>query len=137
MEVPKTKYLAAILFVFSIFSLVYAEDAPEVCKEKPAPKCSTTGLDIVNRSSVLDLLQDCRAVPNILKGSISGYRLFETEPCGALESAGFRQCDTVLKVNDRKLDSPVKMMEIFELLKLSGGTAIIIRSGKTMTLKFR
>ncbi len=87
-----------------------------------------------------ELLQQARAVPNIVPGTggqIDGFRILDMQPNSIYESLGLKIGDVLKSVNGDLLTSPAKAMELFHQLQDEKQIAIDIeRGGRTETLNY-
>lgn len=98
--------------------------------------------DDVNKytSNLPELLQQARAVPNIIPGSggqVDGFRLLEIDEGSIFEKLGLKKMDVIKGVNGEPVNSPAKAMELYNELKSSNRIDIEIeRNGRTEQLNY-
>ena len=87
-----------------------------------------------------DLLQQARAVPNIIPGSggqVDGFRLVDIKPGSLYEKLGLQRGDIIKSVNGEEISSPAKAMELYQRLRSDSEISISIeRGGNLETLTF-
>ena len=80
--------------------------------------------DVLKHTSNLpELLQQARAVPNIIPGSggqVDGFRLLEMEKGSIFEKLGLKRMDVIKGINGEPINSPAKAMELYNELKTAG-----------------
>lgn len=102
---------------------------------------------VLKRSDVMkhignlpELLQQARAVPNIIPGSggqVDGFRLLEMEKGSIFEQLGLKRMDIIKGANGEPINSPAKAMEMFNQLKSSNRIDIQVeRNGQSETLNY-
>lgn len=86
-------------------------------------------------SNLPELLQQARAVPNIIPnsgGRVEGFRILDMEEGSLFESLGLQVQDVIKGVNGEPVDSPAKAMELYNALKTSNRIDIEIeRNGRS------
>ena len=91
-------------------------------------------------SNLPDLLQQARAVPNIIPGSggqVDGFRLLEIDEGSIFEKLGLKKMDIIKGVNGEPVNSPAKAMELYNELKTSNRIDIEVeRNGRTETMNY-
>jgi general secretion pathway protein C len=97
--------------------------------------------DDINRltSNLGDLLQQARAVPNMVDGRLDGFRVLEIQKGSIFDKLGIRLGDVIKTVNGEAIDSPAKAMELYNALR---GTATQIsvgvgRGGRDQNLNYQ
>lgn len=87
-----------------------------------------------------ELLQQARAVPNIVPGTggqIDGFRILDMQPGSIYENLGLQVGDVLKSVNGDDLTSPAKAMELFHQLKSENQISLDIeRGGRTETFNY-
>lgn len=81
-----------------------------------------------------EVLQQARAVPNIIPGSggrVDGFRILDIAPGSIFEKLGLQRQDVIKEVNGQPVDSPARALELYNELKTSGAINLSIdRNGK-------
>ncbi|MEQ1878878.1 MAG: type II secretion system protein GspC [Bdellovibrionia bacterium] len=81
-----------------------------------------------------EVLQQARAVPNIVPGSggrVDGFRILDIAPGSIFEKLGLQRQDVIKEVNGTMVDSPARALELYNELKTSGSINLSIdRNGK-------
>jgi general secretion pathway protein C len=97
--------------------------------------------DVVKHMENLpDLLQQARAVPNIIPGSggrVDGFRILDIQDDSLFKQLGLQRMDVIKEVNGEPVDSPAKAMELYQSLKDSNNITIgIERDGRMQNLDY-
>ncbi|HEX4923055.1 MAG TPA: type II secretion system protein GspC [Bdellovibrionales bacterium] len=81
-----------------------------------------------------EVLQQARAVPNIVPGSggrVDGFRILDIAPGSIFEKLGLQRQDVIKEVNGQMVDSPARALELYNELKSAGSIQISIdRNGR-------
>ncbi len=115
-------------------------------------KTNTSGIDqrgnsfTVQRSMIdkmlnnlPELLQQARAVPYIPPGSskVEGFIILDIAKDSIFENIGLKKNDVLKTVNNQKIDSPAKALELYNELKTQNGIALEVeRDGRSETLNY-
>jgi general secretion pathway protein C len=79
-----------------------------------------------------EVLQQARAVPNIIPGSggrVDGFRILDIAPGSIFEKLGLQRQDVIKEVNGQPVDSPARALELYNELKSAGSVQISIDRG--------
>ncbi|MCB0393191.1 MAG: PDZ domain-containing protein [Bdellovibrionales bacterium] len=91
-------------------------------------------------SNLSDIVQQARAVPNIIPGSggeVQGFRLVDIAPDSIYEKLGLKPGDVIRSVNGEEVNSPAKAIELYNRLKTDTRIAIDIeRGGRPETFNY-
>ena len=106
---------------------------------------STFTLKRSDLNKVLDnlpeVLQQARAVPNIVPGSggrIDGFKILDIMPGSIYEKIGIQRMDIIKEVNGQPVDSPARAMELYNELKNSPQLSLTLeRGGRLETNNYR
>lgn len=91
-------------------------------------------------SNLPELLQQARAVPNILPGDggVDGFKIMDIQEGSIFEKLGLKRLDIIKGVNGEAVDSPAKAMELYNALKSSSSIDLDIeRNGRVEKLNYR
>ncbi|MFO7765853.1 MAG: type II secretion system protein GspC [Pelovirga sp.] len=90
------------------------------------------------RSNMGALLQSARMIPQIENGQTVGFRLVGMQRGSLLEQLGLRLGDIVVEINQVKLDSPEKALQIFQQVREANNISLgLIRNGQPQTFEYR
>lgn len=90
------------------------------------------------RSNLNSLLQTARMIPEVKGGKITGFKLVELEKGSLLEKIGLRVGDLVVEINQVKLNSPEKALQIFQQVREASNITLgLMRNGKPETFEYR
>lgn len=90
------------------------------------------------RNNLNVLMQSARAVPQVENGQTVGFKLVRLQRGSLLEQIGLRTGDLLVEVNQVKLDSPEKGLQIFQQLREANNISLgLQRGGKPMTFEYR
>ena len=99
-------------------------------------KISTAVVDNA-RANLNSLLQTARMVPQIKNGKTIGFKLVEIEKGSLLEQIGLRVGDLIVEINQVKLNSPEKALQIFQQVREANNISLgLIRNGKLETFEY-
>ena len=89
------------------------------------------------RANLNSLLQTARMVPQIKNGKTIGFKLVEIETGSLLENIGLRVGDLIVEINQVKLNSPEKALQIFQQVREANNISLgLIRNGKSETFEY-
>ena len=89
------------------------------------------------RSNLNSLLQTARMVPQLKNGKTIGFKLMELEKGSLLEKIGLRVGDLVVEINQVKLDSPEKALQVFQQVREASNISLgLLRNGKLETFEY-
>lgn len=89
------------------------------------------------RSNMGALLQSARMLPHMENGQTTGFRLVGMQRGSLLEQLGLRLGDVVVEINQVKLDSPEKALQIFQQVREANNISLgLIRNGKPQTFEY-
>ena len=89
------------------------------------------------RANLNSLLQTARMVPQIKNGKTIGFKLVEIEKGSLLENIGLRVGDLIVEINQVKLNSPEKALQIFQQVREANNISLgLIRNGKSETFEY-
>ncbi len=89
------------------------------------------------RANLNSLLQTARMIPQIKAGKTVGFKLVELEKGSLLEKIGLRVGDLVVEINQVKLNSPEKALQIFQQVREANNiTLSLMRNGKPKTFEY-
>ncbi len=84
-----------------------------------------------------NLLMQARAVPNVVDGRVSGFKIVDIQEGSVWEKLGIKRDDVIKGVNGEAVNSPARAMELYDALKNDNKVGIDIeRNGKSETLNF-
>jgi len=89
------------------------------------------------RANLNSLLQTARMIPQVENGKTIGFKLVEMEKGSLLEQIGLRVGDVVVEINQVKLNSPEKALQIFQQLREASNISLgLMRNGKPETFEY-
>jgi len=89
------------------------------------------------RTNLTSLLQTARMVPQVKNGRTIGFKLVELEKGSLLEQIGLKVGDLVVEINQVKLNSPEKALQIFQQVREANNITLgLIRNGKPKTFEY-
>ena len=89
------------------------------------------------RANLNSLLQTARMVPQTKNGKTTGFKLVELEKGSLLEQIGLRVGDLVVEINQVKLNSPEKALQIFQQVREANNISLgLIRNGQAKTFEY-
>ena len=89
------------------------------------------------RANLNSLLQTARMIPQVKGGKIIGFKLVELDKGSLLEKIGLRVGDLVVEINQVKLNSPEKALQIFQQVREANNISLgLIRNGKPETFEY-
>ncbi len=83
-------------------------------------------------ANLTNLLQQARAVPNIIPGSggqVDGYRIVDIKKDSIFTKLGIKRMDVIKNVNGESINSPAKAMQMYNALKNSNEISIEVERG--------
>lgn len=84
------------------------------------------------------VLTDARFTPYIEGGKLSGFKVSEVKPNGVFKLIGLQDGDVVLSINEYKLDSPGKVVQILGGLKGASEVKVdVLRGAQPRTLRYQ
>jgi len=90
------------------------------------------------RGNMGALLQSARMIPHMENGQTTGFRLVGMQRGSLLEQLGLRLGDVVVEINQVKLDSPEKALQIFQQVREANNISLgLIRNGQPQTFEYR
>ncbi len=98
--------------------------------------------DVIKKytANLTDLLQQARAVPNIVPGSggeVDGYRIVDIRKDSIFSKLGIKRMDVIKGVNGESIDSPAKAMQMYNALKNSKEISLEVeREGGVQTFNY-
>jgi type II secretion system protein C len=99
----------------------------------------TIGRDTVDRdlSNMSSLFAQIRAVPNLQKGSTSGFRLSQIQPGSIFQQIGLEDGDIVTGAQGQTVNDPMRAMALLNSLRSSPAISLsLIRNGSPMQLYY-
>ena len=89
------------------------------------------------RANMGALLQSARMIPQMENGQTVGFRLVGMQRGSLLEQLGLRLGDIVVEINQVKLDSPEKALQIFQQVREANNISLgLIRNGQPQTFEY-
>ncbi|HMB14948.1 MAG TPA: type II secretion system protein GspC [Pelovirga sp.] len=89
------------------------------------------------RGNMGALLQSARMIPHMENGQTTGFRLVGMQRGSLLEQLGLRLGDVVVEINQVKLDSPEKALQIFQQVREANNISLgLIRNGEPQTFEY-
>jgi general secretion pathway protein C len=89
------------------------------------------------RANLGSLLQTARMIPQVKNGKTVGFELVELKKGSLLEKIGLRVGDLVVEINQVKLNSPGKALQIFQQVREAKNiTLSLMRNGKPKTFEY-
>ncbi len=89
------------------------------------------------RANMGALLQSARMIPQVENGQTVGFRLVGMQRGSLLEQLGLRLGDIVVEINQVKLDSPEKALQIFQQVREANNISLgFIRNGEPQTFEY-
>jgi general secretion pathway protein C len=89
------------------------------------------------RSNMGALLQSARMIPHMENGQTAGFRLVGMQRGSLLEQLGLRLGDVVVEINQVRLDSPEKALQIFQQVREANNISLgLIRNGQPQTFEY-
>lgn len=88
-------------------------------------------------TSPMQYARDIRVVPAFSGGESEGFKVFSIRPGSLFSSLGLQNGDVLQKVNGYRLDSPERMLEIYQKLKSARSIEVeLTRRGRPATLGY-
>lgn len=101
-----------------------APEAPEACGDFRIPREELTAQQ--------------RIVPEFKAGAQVGFKLFSIRPDSSLDRLGFKNGDSVRRVNGIELNSPERALEIYSTLRQARSVTVgLVRDGKWIERRCR
>lgn len=89
------------------------------------------------RAHLNSLLQTARMIPQIKGGKTVGFKLVELEKGSLLQKIGLRVGDLIVEINQVKLNSPEKALQIFQQVREANNiTLSLLRNGQPKTFEY-
>ena len=89
------------------------------------------------RANFNSLLQTARMVPQLKNGETVGFKLLEMKKGSLLDKIGLRVGDLVVEINQVKLNSPEKALQIFQQVREANNISLgLVRNGKPETFEY-
>ena len=89
------------------------------------------------RANLNSLLQTARMVPQIKNGKTVGFKLVEIKKGSLLEKIGLRVGDLIVEINQVKLNSPEKALQIFQQVREASHISLgLMRNGKLENFEY-
>ena len=89
------------------------------------------------RANLNSLLQTARMIPQVENGRTIGFKLVEMEKGSLLEQIGLRVGDLIVEINQVKLNSPEKALQIFQQLREANNITLgLMRNGQAETFEY-
>lgn len=89
------------------------------------------------RANLNSLLQTARMIPEINNGKTVGFKLVAIDKGSLLEKIGLRVGDLIVEINQVKLDSPEKALQIFQQVREANNITLgMMRDGKPETFEY-
>lgn len=89
------------------------------------------------RANLNSLLQTARMIPQVDNGKTVGFKLVELKKGSLLEKIGLRVGDLIVEINQVKLDSPEKALQIFQQVREANNITLgLLRNGKPETFEY-
>jgi general secretion pathway protein C len=89
------------------------------------------------RANLTSLLQTARMVPQVKNGQTIGFKLLEMEKGSLLEQIGLKVGDLIVEINQVKLNSPEKALQIFQQVREANNITLgLIRNGQSKTFEY-
>lgn len=89
------------------------------------------------RAHLNSLLQTARMIPQVDNGKTVGFKLVELNKGSLLEKIGLRVGDLIVEINQVKLDSPEKALQIFQQVREANNITLgLVRNGKPETFEY-
>ena len=89
------------------------------------------------RANLSSLLKTARMVPQVKNGKTVGFKLVELKKDSLLEQIGLKVGDLVVEINQVKLNSPEKALQIFQQVREANNITLgLIRNGKPKTFEY-
>lgn len=89
------------------------------------------------RANLNSLLQTARMIPQVKNGQTTGFKLVEMEKGSLLEQIGLRIGDLIVEINQVKLNSPEKALQIFQQVREANNITLgLMRNGQPETFEY-
>jgi len=89
------------------------------------------------RANLNSLLQTARMIPQVKNGQTIGFKLVEMEKGSLLELIGLRVGDLIVEINQVKLNSPEKALQIFQQVREANNISLgLMRNGQPETFEY-
>ncbi|WP_321371206.1 type II secretion system protein GspC [uncultured Desulfuromusa sp.] len=89
------------------------------------------------RANLNTLLQTARMIPEVNNGKTVGFKLVAIDKGSLLEKIGLRVGDLIVEINQVKLNSPEKALQIFQQVREANNITLgLMRNGKPETFEY-
>jgi general secretion pathway protein C len=89
------------------------------------------------RANMGALLQSARMIPHMENGQTTGFRLVGMQRGSLLEQLGLRLGDVLVEINQVRLDSPEKALQIFQQVREANNISLgLVRNGQPQTFEY-
>ncbi len=89
------------------------------------------------RANFNRLLRSARVIPQLQNGQTVGFKLVEMERGSLLEQIGLKVGDLLVEINQVKLDSPEKALQVFQQLRDASNISLgLVRNGKRENFQY-
>jgi general secretion pathway protein C len=89
------------------------------------------------RANLNSLLQTARMIPQVENGQTIGFKLVEMKKGSLLELIGLRVGDLIVEINQVKLNSPEKALQIFQQVREANNISLgLMRNGQPETFEY-
>ncbi len=90
------------------------------------------------RANLNSLLQTARVIPEVKNGNTIGFKLVELQRGSLLEKIGLKVGDLIVEINQVKLNSPEKALQIFQQVREANNISLgLMRNGQPRTFEYR
>lgn len=90
------------------------------------------------RANLNSLLQTARVIPEVKNGNTIGFKLVELQRGSLLEKIGLKVGDLIVEINQVKLNSPEKALQIFQQVREANNISLgLMRNGQARTFEYR
>jgi general secretion pathway protein C len=119
---------------------------PEELKNKQKDSSRTTKGKIkiprkvieTSMSNLANIMQDALIKPYLIRGQIAGFKITKIKPDSIYTKLGLQNGDVLLDINKEKLDSPRKLLNLYERFKDKSKIKLkISRAGKEETVEYQ
>lgn len=92
----------------------------------------------IKKSDLNSIFTQMHAVPDIVKGKITGFRVLTVVPTGIFSYMGFQPGDIIKSVNGTPLSSPQEAVNLLSGLMNENNVSIdIIKGGRNLTMNYK
>lgn len=89
------------------------------------------------RANLNSLLQSARMIPQVENGQTVGFKLVEMQKGSLLELIGLHVGDLIVEINQVKLNSPEKALQIFQQVREANNISVgLMRNGQPETFEY-